>query len=179
MKSCFSPSLGSTVMLIPGSLSLMKGRLPVLRSSFLIRRTFLAQTFPWMRFLSSCEQKWQCESLIQSGLKAILVLCGVTACQKSYQVVHSPCELFSHFELPRNVDTTFVLFQIGVQRTKFTVFLHHHVWQGDERESNFIFKLLSMKHNYKDSNVTSCLWFTAAYFLCFLQWHAICPSDPV
>lgn len=54
--SAFSPSLGSTVMLIPGSLSLMNGRLPVFRSSSRIRRTFLAQTFPWMTFLSSCVQ---------------------------------------------------------------------------------------------------------------------------
>lgn len=54
--SAFSPSLGSTVMLIPGSLSFMNGRLPVFRSSSRIRRTFLAQTFPWMMFLSSCVQ---------------------------------------------------------------------------------------------------------------------------
>lgn len=59
-----SPSLGSTVMLIPGSLSLMKGKLPVVRSSSLIRRTFLAQTFPWMRFLSSCVQMWQVNKLL-------------------------------------------------------------------------------------------------------------------
>lgn len=41
-------------MLMPGSLSLMKGGFPALQSSSLISRTFLAQTFPWMRCFSSC-----------------------------------------------------------------------------------------------------------------------------
>lgn len=49
-----SLSLGRTVMLTPGSLSLMKGGFPVFRSSSRISRTFLAQTFPWTRFFSSC-----------------------------------------------------------------------------------------------------------------------------
>lgn len=57
--SAFSPSFGNTVMLIPGSQSLMKGRLPVFRSSSRIKSMFLAQTFPWMRFLFSCTQSWQ------------------------------------------------------------------------------------------------------------------------
>lgn len=47
-------SLGRTVMLMPGSLSLMKGGFPARRSSSLIRRTFFAQTFPWTRCFSSC-----------------------------------------------------------------------------------------------------------------------------
>lgn len=50
-----SLSLGSTKMLMPGSLSLMKGGLPHFRSSSLISRMFLAQTLPWIRFLPSCE----------------------------------------------------------------------------------------------------------------------------
>lgn len=41
-----SLSRGSTPTLMPGSLSLMKGRLPVVRSSSRIRSTFLAHTFP-------------------------------------------------------------------------------------------------------------------------------------
>lgn len=45
-RSLLSLSWGSTPTLMPGSLSLMKGRLPVVRSSSRIRRTFLAQTFP-------------------------------------------------------------------------------------------------------------------------------------
>lgn len=82
----------------------------------------------------------------------------------SYQVVHSPCQLFSHFKLPCNVDTTFVLFQIDVQRPEFTILLHHHVWQRDEKISFFKWQNDTLKQNYENCNVTS-LRFTAAYLL--------------
>lgn len=61
-----SLSLGRMLMLIPGSLSLMKGGFPAFRSSSLISRTFLAQTFPWTRFFSSYRYK---ERLVKKKCK--------------------------------------------------------------------------------------------------------------
>lgn len=46
-------SLGKTVILMPGSLSFIKGRFPDFLSSSLISKMFFAQTFPWTRPLSS------------------------------------------------------------------------------------------------------------------------------
>lgn len=53
-------SLGKMVIPIPGSLSLIKGRLPDLLSSSLVSKIFFAHTFPWIRFLSSCsrQRRW-------------------------------------------------------------------------------------------------------------------------
>lgn len=46
IHTLLSLSRGSTATLMPGSLSLMKGGLPDMRSSSRISRTFLAHTFP-------------------------------------------------------------------------------------------------------------------------------------
>lgn len=60
-----APCLESTVMGMPGSLSLMKGPHSLSMPSR-ARRRFLVHTFPWTRSLSSCrvkkltQQKWQC-----------------------------------------------------------------------------------------------------------------------
>lgn len=59
-----APCLESTVMGMPGSLSLMKGPHSLSMPSR-ARRRFLVHTFPWTRSLSSCgaktltQQKWQ------------------------------------------------------------------------------------------------------------------------
>lgn len=44
-----------------------------------------------------------------------------------YQVVHGPGQLLGHLQLPGDVHTALLLLQVGVERTKFPVLLHHHV----------------------------------------------------
>lgn len=119
----YSLSLGSTVMLMPGSLSLIKGGLPVVLSSSRIRRTFLAHTFPWARFFSSCweQAKQKNASFCFKGLWNILFV------TLPYQKVHSPCKLLSHFQLPQNTDTVLVFLHVDVQGAKLHMFLHHNV----------------------------------------------------
>lgn len=44
-----------------------------------------------------------------------------------YQKVHGPGQLLRHFKLPHDVNGALVLLQVGVQRAKLHVLLHHDV----------------------------------------------------
>lgn len=138
-------------MLMPGSLSLMKGGFPALQSSSLVSRTFLAQTFPWIRCFSSCRwretevyvrtlitfmphththnllhqsQQRAPHNLIQSILRTNLVPYSYP-----YQEVHSLGKLLRHLQLPQDVYWILVLLQVGVQWTKLHILLNHDVWK--------------------------------------------------
>lgn len=120
-----SLSLGRTVMLMPGSLSLMKGGFPAFQSSSLTRRTFLAHTLPWTRCFSSygCSQEHQNKTFIYIK-NDFMKLANIGP----YQEVHGLSELLSHLQLPKDVYRVLVLLQVGVQGTKFYKILHHYIW---------------------------------------------------
>ena len=46
--------------------------------------------------------------------------------------MHGPGQLFGHLQLPEDVDRVLVLLQVGVQRAKLHVLLHHDVCRWEE-----------------------------------------------
>lgn len=43
--------------------------------------------------------------------------------------MHGPGQLLGHLQLPQNIDSVLVLLQVGVQRAKLHILLHHDVWE--------------------------------------------------